>query len=122
MKVCIQTREEIAERSKKCNQKILALGNETRQQIVATLLLSDHVGLRVGEIAKGTHLSHHLRILREAKIVSMYRKGTMNFYYLDAGDHEWEELSDLFRDISVIYRKPVSAGYPQNTHEEKEND
>ncbi|GGA25641.1 hypothetical protein GCM10010917_08250 [Paenibacillus physcomitrellae] len=45
-------------------------------------------GMRVNEITLQTNLSrpavsHHLKILKNAQIVSMNRRGTMNFYYLD---------------------------------------
>lgn len=45
-------------------------------------------GLRVGEITEQTHLSrpavsHHLRILRDAGVISMRKEGTKNFYYID---------------------------------------
>ena len=66
MEDCAQNRLAIAEGFRKCRQMILALGDETRQQVIMTLLESGRVGLRVGEITAKTHLSrpavsHHLK-------------------------------------------------------------
>ncbi|MDO3411224.1 winged helix-turn-helix domain-containing protein [Saccharibacillus sp. CPCC 101409] len=77
----------------KRNQKLLnAIGDETRQAIIITLMrFSRTPGMRVGEITERTNLSrpavsHHLRILKEAQIVNVHKRGTMNFYYLDSID------------------------------------
>ena len=85
----------------KNNRKALtAIGDETRQLILLVLLESDLNGIRVGEIAKKTHLtrpsvSHHLQILKEAGIVNMRKEGTMNFYYIKANETQWQSLSEL---------------------------
>lgn len=63
-------------------QKILpAIGNDTRQSIITALMETTcKNGLRVGEVTELTHLSrpavsHQLRILREAGIIWLERKG-----------------------------------------------
>lgn len=89
MEKCHERRLELAEELKSCQKAFIALGDETRQQIIITLLESEVHGIRVGEITEKTHLSrpavsHHLRILKEAGIVSMYREGTKNYYYVNA--------------------------------------
>ena len=81
-----------------------AIGDETRQIILLVLLESDLSGIRVGELAKKTHLtrpsvSHHLQILKEAGIVAMRKEGTRNFYYLSANETKWQELADLINLI-----------------------
>lgn len=75
----------------KNNQKVLtAIGDETRQAIIITLMQGTRTpGMRVGEITERTHLSrpavsHQLKILKEAQIISVRKEGTMNFYYLNA--------------------------------------
>jgi ArsR family transcriptional regulator len=75
----------------KRNQDVLvAIGNETRQSILISLAQgTQHLGMRVGEIERHTHLSrpaisHHLRVLKNAGIVSVHREGTKNFYRLNA--------------------------------------
>lgn len=95
MDTCTEERQALAGEFLKCQKAILALGDETRQSIIITLLQSEKVGLRVGEITEKTHLSrpavsHHLKILKDAKIVAMRRKGTMNFYYMNADETAWK--------------------------------
>ncbi|WP_042161219.1 ArsR/SmtB family transcription factor [Paenibacillus gorillae] len=75
----------------KRNQDVLAaIGNETRQSILIALAQgAQSLGMRVGEIERLTHLSrpaisHHLRVLKDAGIVSVHREGTKNYYRLNA--------------------------------------
>ncbi|GBF77364.1 transcriptional regulator [Paenibacillus sp. 598K] len=69
---------------------LVAIGHETRQTILIALAQhAQSTGMRVGELGQYTHLSrpalsHHLKVLREAGMVSVQRKGTKNFYRLDA--------------------------------------
>lgn len=67
---------------------LTAIGDETRQSIILALHTAGCDGLRVGEITIQTHLSrpavsHHLKILKDAGIVKVYKEATKNFYYLD---------------------------------------
>ena len=92
---------------KECKKVLLAIGDDTRQAIIIALLESDCNGIRVGEITKKTHLSrpavsHHLRILKEAGIVSMYREGTKNYYYVNAYETIWKKIGNLFTKINEI--------------------
>lgn len=73
---------------KQCTHVLAAIGDETRQLIVLALAQGGCDGLRVGEITAATHLSrpavsHHLKVLKEAGIVRLYKEKTMNYYYLD---------------------------------------
>ncbi len=95
----IENLREDFERSRKVLQ---AIGDETRQNIILALMESPcTIGMRVGEITAKTHLSrpavsHHLKILKEVKIVNMRKEGTMNFYSinLSEGINEIINLSD----------------------------
>lgn len=87
------------------NQDILcAIGDETRQAIIIALLSgSQEPGMRVGEIKEKTYLSrpavsHHLRILKDAKIISVLKEGTMNFYYLNS-DSRLRQLKDFLLQL-----------------------
>ncbi len=52
MSNCKIRRSELAQEFKQCKDAFIALGDETRQQIVIALLESDGHGIRVGEITK----------------------------------------------------------------------
>ena len=72
----------------KCSKGIAAVGDETRQSIILALMEGPADGMRVGTITEKTNLSrpavsHHLKLLRDAEIISVSKEGTMNFYYLN---------------------------------------
>ncbi|MBO3443885.1 metalloregulator ArsR/SmtB family transcription factor [Clostridium sp. CCUG 7971] len=104
-KECQERLKEITSKFKVCRKAISAMGDETRQLILLTLLESDFNGIRVGEITEKTHLSrpavsHHLKILKEAEIVNVRKEGTKNYYYLDSKESQWEILTEL---INLIF-------------------
>ncbi len=60
-----------------------AMGDSTRQKII--LLLAHHTRLSVGELTAFTHLSrpavsHHIKILREAELITEQREGVRRYY------------------------------------------
>lgn len=125
MDECAQNRRLIAEALRDCSELIIALGDETRQQIIITLLESDRIGLRVGEITEKTHLSrpavsHHLKLLREAGIITVRHSGTMNFYYMDANYSKWEQLNMFISKVCEIISRANDSGYPENDKNFKE--
>lgn len=84
------------------------------------------IGLRVGEITAKTHLSrpavsHHLQILRNAKIIEMRKKGTMNFYYMSTDKTEWSKLKKLICHIDEIIHNASEQNYPDNHLGKDEN-
>lgn len=97
----------------RANTKVLsAIGHETRQLIIAVLIEAGCDGLRVGELTARTHLSrpavsHHLKILKEAGIVDIYKVTTMNYYYM--AEAKWmAELKQLINDMADSYSKTPS--------------
>lgn len=73
-----------------CMPLFIALGDEVRLTIVealsSNLPINQH-GLNVNEITEKTSLSrpavsHHLKILKDAGLISVRRAGTANYYYL----------------------------------------
>lgn len=117
MEECLQNRLEIAKGFRNCQRMIQALGDETRQHVIMSLLESEQIGLRVGEITAKTHLSrpavsHHLKVLKDAGIISVHRQGTMNFYYIDTKDTGWEDLKNLIDRICLVIQYANETGYP----------
>lgn len=87
---------------KPCQDFINAIGDPTRQHIMVTMLRGDIKGVRVVELAKSSNLSrpalsHHMKILKEAKIVKSHQEGTRVYYTLDPSLEEIDALMDLLR-------------------------
>ncbi|MDR1917368.1 MAG: metalloregulator ArsR/SmtB family transcription factor [Christensenellaceae bacterium] len=90
----------------KCRKLLVAIGDETRQSIITTLMNANCNGMRVGEITAKTFLSrpavsHHLKILLDAGMVGVTPDGTKNYYWLRIGD-EWDTLVALINNIEQI--------------------
>lgn len=105
-KECQEMLKDITAKFKVCRKAISAMGDETRQLILLTLLEGDFNGIRVGEITAKTYLSrpavsHHLKILKETEIVNIRREGTKNYYYLDSKKSQWKSLTELINLIFV---------------------
>lgn len=72
--------EQLSLEIKNSQKLLLALGDEIRQHIILMMMESgDCLGMRVGDIAKKTHLSrtavsHHLQILKEQVLLKSARK------------------------------------------------
>jgi ArsR family transcriptional regulator, arsenate/arsenite/antimonite-responsive transcriptional repressor len=72
-----------------CKPLFFALGDGTRQQII--LLLENIDECNVTKLAEKLPLSrpavsHHLRVLRQAGLVKVERRGTENHYHLTIDD------------------------------------
>lgn len=107
MEECQYRLKLIAKEFEACHHALVAIGDETRQLIIMTLLESDCNGIRVGEITEKTHLSrpavsHHLKILKEAGIINMRREGTKNYYYMDANETQWGQMAKLMNHIYEV--------------------
>lgn len=112
-KECEERLQKIVVGFKECRNAFTAIGDETRQLILLVLLESDLSGIRVGEIAKKTHLtrpsvSHHLQILKDSGIETMRKEGTKNFYYLSVDETAWKDIANL---INLIYGSVQSISY-----------
>ena len=89
---------------KECRAVLAAIGDETRQLIILCLMKGTFPGMRVGEITKRVKLSrpavsHHLKILKDAKIVDVAKQGTMNFYQINPATSDLNLLKRLFSHI-----------------------
>lgn len=92
-----------------CQKTLLALGDETRTQILMMMLSGECQGSRVVDIAKKTHLSrpavsHHMQILKDAGIVKSRKEGTLVYYYLDPQKSEIDNMVLLFQKIQQIMK------------------
>lgn len=103
-KIALQT---MKESFMECQSLLVALGDENRQNILLALAdKSCREGLRVGEITQKVNLSrpavsHHLKILREAKLVNLRQEGTMNFYSADLKT-DLKKLTKLVQTIKDL--------------------
>lgn len=102
-----------------CRSAFIALGDENRQHIIIALL-ENYGGMRVGEITARTNLSrpavsHHLKILKDAGIVSMFKKGTMHFYHVNANESQWGQIASLITHVNNLVQEvseKQKAGIP----------
>lgn len=91
-----------------CRDVLFAIGDTTRQHIMLALIEAGcHPGMRVGDITAKTHLSrpavsHHLKVLKDAKILSVYRTGTMNYYYLDPTHNALGKLRMMVDRVEMV--------------------
>lgn len=90
-----------------CSKGIVAVGDETRQAIILALMEAPLEGMRVGPITKRTHLSrpavsHHIKVLRDAGMVSVSRQGTMNYYYLNPDKRAITNMLHLCEGILAV--------------------
>lgn len=116
---CVEARTALAEEFRRLWPLFVALGDENRQRVFLALLEADQVGLRA---AKRTNLSRpavsrHLRTLRAAGAVELYRDGTRTYYYPNAAASCWAELRKLSGHICAVTENAAAEGYP-NTEEE----
>jgi len=98
--------EQLTEQFSNSKKIFVAIGNETRQAIITTLIDPECGGMRVGDIKEKTHLSrpavsHHLKILLDAEVIGRRRVGTKNFYYLKLGG-QWQTLVQLINNIENL--------------------
>lgn len=99
------TKDELVARAnelfRRCGPTLEAFGDRNRQEIL--MLLGEQKRLNVGQIAAHSPLSrpavsHHLKVLLQAGLVSVERQGTENYYSLTP----IERLADLKELVEVV--------------------
>lgn len=92
-----------------CQKMLTAIGDETRQHLIALMIMEKCSGARVVDIAKKTNLSrpavsHHMQILKDAGFVYAHKEGTMVYYSLDFNTDAIDKLKVLVEHIDVLLR------------------
>ncbi len=110
------TKEERQEFKKNLSNKFTStesffqlLGDSTRIKIIALLLKAPNCQMKVEDITKEIYLSrpavsHHLIALKDAGILKLHEESRYNYYQLVPNDI-WNELCDLFHDISNLTKE-----------------
>lgn len=89
------------------------LGDEVRQEILLALIESGGTGgIRVGEIQKKSHVSrsavsHHLKVLLDAGIISVRHEGTKNYYYIDFNDTTVKPVILFWQQVEPMLKRCV---------------
>ncbi|WP_245564374.1 ArsR/SmtB family transcription factor [Nocardia testacea] len=99
-----------------CQPLFTALGDDRRQAIIA-LLLKAGGEASVGEIAGQLGLSqpavsHHLKILRAARLLTVERRGTLRCYALNGA-----ELTDLLAPLRELVDQITACADQPGIHE-----
>ena len=108
--------EDLAMNFEACRKTLSAMGDETRQHIILEMMRMDYHGSRVPDITDRTNLSrpavsHHLQILKDARIVKMRKEGTMTYYYLDPDMVSFCRLGDtLLQAVDICAQLPDRSG------------
>lgn len=103
----IQDIQHLKENFEACQKLLIALGDETRQYLLSILLECDCEGFRVVDIIEKCNLSkasisHHLQILKNAKLINSYKKGTCVYYYFEPSEEELNKLSLLIDEAKQL--------------------
>lgn len=86
------------------------LGDEVRQEILLVLIeTGGNGGIRVGDIQKRSHVSrsavsHHLRVLLNAGIISVRKEGTKNYYYIDFEHTTVKPVIDFWKQAEPMLK------------------
>ena len=96
--------DEITKATRDCTEIFLALGDHRRQDIL--LLLETQGPMNVLEITKNIGLSrptisHHLRVLKAAGLVTVERKSKENFYFTNWGEGRVKLLEFMHRVLNA---------------------
>ena len=84
-----------------------ALGDPVRQQLLMTMMQGEPKTVRA--LTAGTNLSRptvsfHLKVLKEAGIVTDYKEGRNNYYYPKPGKY-LDVMRDLINEVDDVMKK-----------------
>lgn len=115
--------ERLANEIEQSRKLLAALGDETRQQLILTMMgMGDCAGVRVLEVAEKTHLSrpavsHHFQIMRDAGLLKTRKEGTRVYYYFDPDMSVMNTLIDALR-LAVEVTRGTPDQRSEASHEE----
>lgn len=95
----------LKEELQEVSEFLFVLGDSKRLTIIVRLLEESACdGIQVNDLTESTGLtrpavSHHLKILRDAKLVDYREEGTKNFYYLNPTNQEIYKLRDFLNKV-----------------------
>ncbi len=100
------TKEELKKSLCEVRGMLEALSSPIRQEIILILINSDKP-LRIGEIKvnkciKRPTMSHHVKILCKAKILSYNKVGTKNYYYFNPNLNKINECQNVFSYLKEV--------------------
>lgn len=108
---------ELATDFKDCQKILFALGDETRQYLIFTMMqMGQYNGVRIGSITEKTCLSrqaisHHIRVLKEAGLIKVRHEETKNYYYFDPDIGSLSKLIKMLNNVKSIMEKlPIRNG------------
>lgn len=100
--------ERFSENFSACSKMLRVIGDETRQHLILEMIkIGDCGGVRVGAITEKTNLSrpavsHHLKIMKDAGLVSVRKEGTRNYYYFSPDMKTLSQLAETLRLAAEI--------------------
>ncbi len=110
-------RQKLTEDFRESCESFTVLGDPHRQRIIIMMLESRCYGMSVQEITECVNLSrpavsYHLKVLKQAGIVTMHRKGTSNLYCLDVESDVWHRFRDITTEVCSIIDRIRANGFP----------
>lgn len=91
---------------KECSALFIALGDETRQNLVLEITEHYEKGIDVASLTAKTNLSrpavsHHLKVMKDSGLLEANKVGTQIFYKLNISDN-MEKIKKLINKIEEI--------------------
>ena len=92
-----------------CRKILTAIGDETRQHLIALMIMEKCRGVRAVDMAGKANLSrpavsHHMQILKDAGFVYAHKEGTMIYYSLDFDTDAINKLKVLVEHIDALLK------------------
>ena len=105
-------------RFKACGPIFIALGDEIRQKLILDIGNAGTEGVNVNALASNSHLSrpaisHHLKILKDAGLISAQKNGTQVFYKLSLNKNV-EHMEKLLSSMQTVLMSLEKSGQAES--------